>query len=210
MRLWRQGAGQSLTGMSNQSCARQAHGPIVTTKAEHSISSPSTTTPQTSSNGSDSDDATPDAPAADGRVRMPWTVPMRRVAPLATAASASLVHNSRGATCAPPSASIILACSKSPSSQSGQRSVRVLADFWPGEMERTGIRRYEVRSSSEASSSCRAKPTWCSWFVTDPSPQSRARKPAWVARWRVSRTGEPRESWQAGHGCTTESARHKR
>eukprot|EP00967_Tisochrysis_lutea_P031665 scaffold37403_cov33-Tisochrysis_lutea.AAC.2 len=31
-------------GIPNQSCARQLHGPIVTTNAEHSTSSPSTTT----------------------------------------------------------------------------------------------------------------------------------------------------------------------
>ena len=74
------------TGMSNQSCASADHGPIVTTNDEAGTDSPSTFTPVTR------------LPSPSASVSTPSTLPMRISAPLATAASTSLVHSSYGAT----------------------------------------------------------------------------------------------------------------
>ena len=82
------------TGMSNQSCANAAHGPMVTTNWPHGTSSPSTSTAATCGGPSTSPCSV---------LTTPVTLPIRSSAPAATAASISLVHSSYGATCAPPS-----------------------------------------------------------------------------------------------------------
>mmetsp|Transcript_2304 Transcript_2304/g.6689 ORF Transcript_2304/g.6689 Transcript_2304/m.6689 type:complete len:291 (-) Transcript_2304:154-1026(-) len=150
------------TGMSNQSCARAAHGPIVQANARHATRSPSITTADT------------DIDASPPLFSMPSTAPMRSEAPAESAASTSLVQSSCGATCAPPSRSIQRESAISPSSH-GQMSV-VLFERTQGVTDRTGILRYEVMPRDSASSWCSAKEVVCSCSV-GPLPQSRARKP---------------------------------
>mmetsp|Transcript_20446 Transcript_20446/g.27751 ORF Transcript_20446/g.27751 Transcript_20446/m.27751 type:complete len:235 (+) Transcript_20446:282-986(+) len=85
------------TGIRNQSCASELHGPMVTTTASVSTTSPLTFTPVTAS-----------TPSGATLVSTPSTVPMRSSAPMRTAASMSFSQSSFGAIWAPPSWSMTL------------------------------------------------------------------------------------------------------